>query len=67
MDHLQVTFPNYVKIITIGKSYEGRDLKVIKISSGRFSDGSAKPAAWIDGGKYNYSSLKYMNETGKIT
>ncbi|XP_065211305.1 carboxypeptidase B-like [Planococcus citri] len=50
MDYLQMTFPNYVKIITIGKSFEGRDLKVIRISSGRFSDGSAKPAAWIDGG-----------------
>ena len=52
MDYLQTTFPNLVKIITIGKSYEGRELKLIKISSGRFSDGSAKPAAWIDGGEF---------------
>ncbi|XP_044731558.1 carboxypeptidase B-like [Chrysoperla carnea] len=40
-------YPNLVKLINIGKSYEGRDLEVLKISSG--GNGN-KPAIFVDGG-----------------
>lgn len=47
MDHLAETYPEFVKIIDIGKSYEGRDLKMIHIS--KPSD-VKKPKIFIDGG-----------------
>jgi len=37
-------FPNLLSYEVIGLSYEGRDMKVLKLSSG----GSGKPAIWID-------------------
>ena len=42
-------FPDRTQIIKIGKSVEGRELRVIKIGKPR-SDGAPKPAIWIDGG-----------------
>lgn len=36
-----------VSVETYGKSYQNRDMKVMKISTGEFG---TKPAVWIDGG-----------------
>lgn len=51
LDYLQDTFQNLVQVITIGKSSEGRELQLVRISTSESSNGSLKPAIWIDGGK----------------
>lgn len=51
MEYLQDTFADLVDVITIGKSANERELKVIRISAGKSKNGSVKPAIWIDGGK----------------
>lgn len=51
LEYLQDTYEDLAEVITIGKSAEGRELKVVRISAGKSSDGSVKPAIWIDGGK----------------
>ncbi|KAG8250451.1 hypothetical protein J6590_101274 [Homalodisca vitripennis] len=50
LEYLQSTYPNLVEIFTIGKSSEGRPLKVVKISSD--SSREVKRAIWIDGGTH---------------
>jgi len=52
LEHLQDKFENLVEVITIGKSSEGRELQVIRISTTDSSNGSIKPAIWIDAGAY---------------
>ncbi|CAG9564612.1 unnamed protein product [Danaus chrysippus] len=46
MDYLAKTYPKIVSVNSIGKSYEGRDLKVLRISDGKPSN----KAVFIDGG-----------------
>uniref|UniRef100_A0A2H1VA23 SFRICE_005155 n=1 Tax=Spodoptera frugiperda TaxID=7108 RepID=A0A2H1VA23_SPOFR len=46
MDYLAKTYPSIVSVKTIGKSYEGRDLKMLRISDGKPSN----KAVFIDGG-----------------
>ena len=46
MKELAASHPNLVSLQSIGKSYEGRDLLMIKISSG----GSGNPAVLVDAG-----------------
>ncbi|KAL7286391.1 hypothetical protein TKK_0019344 [Trichogramma kaykai] len=46
MDYLANTYPQVCSVMSIGKSVQGRDLKVIRISRGL----SNAPALWIDGG-----------------
>jgi len=46
MSCLAANYPHKTKLITIGKSSEGRPLQVMKIGSGD----SSKPAVFIDGG-----------------
>lgn len=46
MEELTTSYPNVTSTINIGQSYEGRDLIVLKISSG----GSGKPAIFVDAG-----------------
>ncbi len=47
-------YPELISIQTIGQSTEGRDIKVLKISTG----GSNKTAFWIDSSKATaYSQL----------
>ena len=46
---LSTRFPDQAQLISIGKSVEGRELRVMKIGKPR-SDGTQKPAIWIDGG-----------------
>ncbi|CAG0886879.1 unnamed protein product [Darwinula stevensoni] len=45
LDELAVTYPDLVTVFSIGESFEGRDLKMIKISSG-----VATQKIWIDAG-----------------
>ncbi|KAH9630240.1 hypothetical protein HF086_012425 [Spodoptera exigua] len=46
MDYLAKTYPSIVSVKTIGKSHEGRDLKMLRISDGKPSN----KAVFIDGG-----------------
>ena len=67
MDYLNCLASRYsdrAQTIDIGNSVEGRTLKVIKIGLPR-SNGSAKPAIWIDGGIHarewiSPSSVEYV-------
>uniref|UniRef100_A0A8D8VY90 Carboxypeptidase B n=2 Tax=Cacopsylla melanoneura TaxID=428564 RepID=A0A8D8VY90_9HEMI len=54
MEHLANTYPQIVELMPIGKSSEGRILKVVKISSGANTGDEklVKPAIWIDGGMH---------------
>ncbi|XP_001850988.2 carboxypeptidase B [Culex quinquefasciatus] len=46
MDYLADTYPQLCSTRTIGKSHQGRDLKVLRISNGN----PANAAIWMDGG-----------------
>lgn len=46
LDYLTKAYSNVASLITIGNSYEGRVMKVLKLSTG----GKNKPAIFIDGG-----------------
>lgn len=59
LDYLALKYPHLVEVSSIGKSFEGRSLKIIKVSSGADKNGEAKPAIWIDAGMYN---LKLLTE-----
>ncbi len=47
---LQKAYPKLVKLESIGKSFEGRDMWVLKITDYNTGDHAAKPAFYIDGG-----------------
>jgi murein tripeptide amidase MpaA len=47
MDSMAEQYPALVSVETYGQSSEGRDMKVMKISTGGVS---SKPAVWLDGG-----------------
>jgi len=49
--YLSENYPHLVELLPIGKTVEGRPLKVVKISSGQTRENAAKPAIWIDAGK----------------
>jgi murein tripeptide amidase MpaA len=49
--YLATTYPDICQTEVIGNSSEGRDLKLLKVSTG--GDGN-KPAIWIDGGEYKH-------------
>ena len=67
MDYLECLKQRYsdrCEIIDIGKSVEGRSIKVIKIHQPS-SNGQVKPAIWIDGGIHarewiSHSSVEYF-------
>ncbi|XP_021192893.3 carboxypeptidase B [Helicoverpa armigera] len=46
LDYLAKTYPSIVSVNSIGKSHEGRDLKVLRISDGK----KTNKAVFIDGG-----------------
>ena len=48
MDFLAKNYPDFVSVVHIGTSYEGRPMRVLRICKGG-SCGN-KPAMWIDGG-----------------
>jgi murein tripeptide amidase MpaA len=50
LDHLAFKYPQIAEVLSIGKSFEGRALKIIKISTGANKNGEQKPSIWIDAG-----------------
>jgi len=46
LDYLEATY-DFVSTESVGKSYEGTEMRVVKVCRGGCGD---KPAAWIDGG-----------------
>lgn len=48
-NRLAKAFPDLVKVETIGKSVQGRDIIVITVSDKKAGDPDKKPAFWIDG------------------
>ena len=46
MDYLESTY-DFVSTESIGKSYEGSDMRILKVCRGGCGD---KPAMWVDGG-----------------
>jgi Zinc carboxypeptidase. len=50
IEYLVITYPDICQTEVIGKSSQGRYLKLLKVSTGGDSN---KPAIWIDGGKHN--------------
>nr|USU81839.1 M14 metal carboxypeptidase 8 [Antheraea pernyi] len=60
MDFLAKTYPSIVSVKSIGKSFEGRDLKVLRISDGKptnkavFIDGGIHAREWISPATVTY-------------
>ncbi|XP_047535633.1 carboxypeptidase B-like [Vanessa atalanta] len=60
MDYLAKTYPKIISVNTIGTSYEGRDLKVLRISDGKptnkavFIDGGIHAREWISPATVTY-------------
>ncbi|CAD1480292.1 unnamed protein product [Heterotrigona itama] len=52
LEYLALRYPSIAEVITIGHSYEGQPINMIKISTGMNKDGEAKPAIWIDAGMH---------------
>lgn len=52
LEYLALRYPSMVELITIGHSYEGQPIKMVKISTGPDRGGEAKPAVWIDAGEF---------------
>ncbi|XP_017766579.1 PREDICTED: carboxypeptidase B-like [Eufriesea mexicana] len=52
LEYLAFRYPSLVELITIGHSYEGQPIKMVKISTGPNKGGEAKPAVWIDAGMH---------------
>ncbi|CAH1779975.1 unnamed protein product [Owenia fusiformis] len=50
LNSIETTYPLLCKTMVIGKSFEKRDLRLMKISTGKGLNGTAKPSVWIDGG-----------------
>lgn len=49
MKNMAKSHPNIVKLESIGKSYEGRDIWVLTITDFKTGKAEDKPAIWIDG------------------
>lgn len=60
LDYLASEYPQLVKVQSIGKSYEDRALKIVKISSGPGKSGEPKPAIWIDAGESYLTKKSYI-------
>lgn len=60
MDDLAAANPDWVSVETIGKSYQNRDLKVIRINPG-----NSATKFWIDGGSVfaSYVPFKELTQT----
>lgn len=56
LNYLADTYPRLVQLVSVGSSYEGRPLYVVRISS---SSSGTKPAIWIDGGKNKKQTFEY--------
>ena len=45
----EAEFPHLVQVVSIGKSYEGRDIWLVKITDFGTGPDEEKPALWVDG------------------
>lgn len=54
MEYLTLKYPKLVEVITIGHSYEGQPIKMVKISNGRNKKNGSKSAVWIDAGEFRF-------------
>ncbi|CAL7950479.1 unnamed protein product [Xylocopa violacea] len=52
LDYLALRYPKLVELVTIGHSYEGQPIKMVKVSTGPNKEGETKPAIWIDAGMH---------------
>ncbi|XP_023248304.1 carboxypeptidase A2-like [Copidosoma floridanum] len=52
LDYLASKYPQIVEVVSIGKSFEGRPLKIVKVSTGANVNGEPKPTIWIDAGMH---------------
>ncbi|TAH34858.1 MAG: peptidase M14 [Planctomycetota bacterium] len=49
MDRLQAAWPEFVRFVDIGESYEGRRMRVLVLANQRTGEDTGKPAMWVDG------------------
>ncbi|CAH2238363.1 jg18009 [Pararge aegeria aegeria] len=47
MERIAIQYPNIAKLVTIGESFEGRDVKYLKISTSNFAN-TSKPIYFMD-------------------
>ncbi|XP_044020849.1 carboxypeptidase B-like isoform X1 [Aphidius gifuensis] len=53
LEYLEMRYPNLIEVETIGHSYEGQPLRVVKVSTGKNEKtGESKPIVWIDAGMH---------------
>ncbi|XP_012270225.1 carboxypeptidase B-like isoform X2 [Orussus abietinus] len=52
LNFLALRYPHLVELVTIGRSYEGQEIKLARVSSGANENGRKKPAIWIDAGMH---------------
>ncbi len=68
LNYLADTYPRLVQLVSIGSSFEGRPLYVVRISS---SSSGTNPAIWIDGGTtnldWNTNNLDFFNWKGFLS
>lgn len=50
LDNLGYSYPDHVTVSSIGKSSEGRDIKLIKVTATKTQGATKKPAVYLDGG-----------------
>lgn len=54
MEYLTLKYPKLVEVVTIGHSYEGQPIKMVKISNGRNKRNGSKSTVWIDAGEFRF-------------
>ena len=57
IDELASTNPEFINTVSIGKTVEGRDMRVIQITKA----GSGAPNVWVDAGKL-FEKFREINE-----
>lgn len=62
LEYLAYTYPRTVELITIGHSYEGQPIKMVKISTGPTKEGGSKPAIWIDAGEVQFPYYSFKKD-----
>ena len=58
MDQLLEMYPDRVTLLSVGTSHEGRDMKLLKLSTG----GLNKEAIFTDGGEHFYKVILYVGQ-----
>lgn len=71
IDSLAVLYPKQVTVTTIGKSYENRDIKSVKISNGKSDkvvaiEGGIHAREWISPATVTYIINEVLNGTNPV-